>query len=416
MPQDLQYLIPLKPKNAIEYFNAKAPLESWRYEEIWQESQAKAFTVAKSTNMNILNDIQTELNTSLNEGSTFQEFKNNLVPTLTSKGWLPKIDDELDEDDEKAVAKATAKRLDTIYHTNMNVAYSAGTYKSLVESSVVLPYWKYVAIKDGRTRPEHLKYDGLIFHHSHPFWQNFYPPNDWGCRCDVVAVTEEEALASGKLVNLDEGSITWSEELVSTATGELKDVATFDVNVNGEDISLKTGLGWSYNPGAAGIVENDTYAKALTMPIETRYAYLSDMSKQPSLHPELFEGFVDRAVNSNANQYEIIGGYIPRALVDTLVATPKTASIVLKDTELNTAAGIVDIDDLEKIPDYIENNDGVYEDEDSNIFFIKNIHGNKSMKIPVEINREDSENRRVINYITSPSYVNPNTLVGLREL
>lgn len=416
MPTDLQYLIPLKPKNAIEYFEKKVPLESWRYEEIWQESQAKAFTVAKSTNMNILSDIQAELNTALNEGTTLQEFKNNLVPTLTSKGWLPKIDDTVDEDDEKAVSKATAKRLDTIYHTNMNVAYSAGTYKSLVEASSILPYWKYVAIKDGRTRPEHLQFDGLIFHHTHPFWQNFYPPNDWGCRCDVVAVSTEEALASGKLVNLDEGEITWSEELVSPATGELKDVSTFSVNVDGEDISLKTGLGWSYNAGAAGIVENDTYAKALTMPIETRYAYLSDMSKQPSLYPELFDGFVERAVNSNAHQYEIIGGYIPTALVDTLVKSPKTASIVLRDTEINAAQDIIDLEDLNSIPDYIENNDGVYEDEESNIFFVKNINGNKTMKIPVEINREDEENRRVINYLSTPSYVNPNTLVGLREL
>jgi len=248
---DLQYLIPLPPKYAIEYFEKKASLESWRYEEIWQENHAKAFTVAKSTNMNILTDIQTGLNDALKEGKTFEQFKKDLVPDLTKKGWLPKIDDTIDPDDDKDVKKATARRLDTIYHTNMNTAYSAGTYKSLVESSAIMPYWKYVAIKDGRTRTSHLALDGLIFHQKHPFWGTHFPPNGWGCRCDVVAVTNREALQSDKRVELSEGETVWEDVVISTNTGELKERAVFkykDPNKN-IDISVATDPSWSYNVG-----------------------------------------------------------------------------------------------------------------------------------------------------------------------
>ena len=43
----------------------------------------------------------------------------------------------------------------------------------------------YDAVPDARTRPGHRIMDGITLPPAHPFWNTHYPPNGYGCRCDV---------------------------------------------------------------------------------------------------------------------------------------------------------------------------------------------------------------------------------------
>lgn len=43
----------------------------------------------------------------------------------------------------------------------------------------------YQAVLDDRTRPEHAELHGATYPVDHVFWDSYYPPNGWNCRCTV---------------------------------------------------------------------------------------------------------------------------------------------------------------------------------------------------------------------------------------
>lgn len=67
-------------------------------------------------------------------------------------------------------------------------------------------YLQYRTAGDAKVRPTHAEMAGITLPVSDPFWEEFYPPNGWGCRCSVVQVRKskypatdhEEAMARGE--------------------------------------------------------------------------------------------------------------------------------------------------------------------------------------------------------------------------
>ncbi len=49
-------------------------------------------------------------------------------------------------------------------------------------------YLQYRTAKDERVRDDHRILDGITLPKDDTFWSEFYPPNGWGCRCEVVEV------------------------------------------------------------------------------------------------------------------------------------------------------------------------------------------------------------------------------------
>ena len=54
----------------------------------------------------------------------------------------------------------------------------------------ILPNLKYVTAGDDRVRLAHEKLDGIVLPIDDAFWNTFYPPNGWGCRCTVYQTDE----------------------------------------------------------------------------------------------------------------------------------------------------------------------------------------------------------------------------------
>lgn len=75
--------------------------------------------------------------------------------------------------------------LATEYDQAISAARMARKWEDIERTRDLYPNLMYVAVMDARTRELHKKWHGIILPIDHKFWNNHYPPNDWGCRCTV---------------------------------------------------------------------------------------------------------------------------------------------------------------------------------------------------------------------------------------
>lgn len=249
---DLKARLDLPPEDAVRFFAAKGDAIAWDYTDVWRDANVHAFTVAKATDLAVLGAIRTEVAKAIGDGQTFAEFKRTLQPRLQDLGWWGKA--EVLDGDTGELAKAqlgSVRRLRTIFQTNVQTAYMAGRYKRYFADVDSRPYWRYVAIMDGRTRPTHAALHGKVWRWDDPIWAVIWPPNGWGCRCRIVALTEGEFTALGVPLEQGKDAIVQLQVPIGN-TGET--VAVQGVRYTdeaGKTRIFRPDPGWDYNPGAA---------------------------------------------------------------------------------------------------------------------------------------------------------------------
>lgn len=183
-------LKPLPPEEAIAYFRSRGLAESYAWEDVWQEEHAKAFTVAKALQREVLEDIRAALDKALTEGTTLQQFRSELTPLLQARGWWGRKDmaDPL-TGEIREVQLGSPRRLRTIFDVNMRSAYQAGRWQRIERVKAAMPYLRYVATMDQRTRPQHRAWHGVVLPADDPWWNTHYPPCGWRCRCTVTQMS-----------------------------------------------------------------------------------------------------------------------------------------------------------------------------------------------------------------------------------
>ena len=88
-------------------------------------------------------------------------------------------------------------RLDNIFRTNIQGAYGRGRWYQQQQNKDERPYLMRDGINDSRQRDSHRKMDGVVRHIDDPFWNEFYPPDGYRCRCIARSLTESQAQAKG---------------------------------------------------------------------------------------------------------------------------------------------------------------------------------------------------------------------------
>lgn len=79
--------------------------------------------------------------------------------------------------------------LATEYNTAHNGATLAARWLDFEENSDVMPNLQYETVGDARVRDDHAELDGVTRPISDDFWDSYYPPNGYGCRCTVNQLT-----------------------------------------------------------------------------------------------------------------------------------------------------------------------------------------------------------------------------------
>ncbi|MEP0004422.1 MAG: phage minor head protein [Balneola sp.] len=222
MPEgiDIAALLNSPPEEIINQFESKGYQVTWNWREMEREAHARAFTVAKAINLDVLKSIREEVESALANGTTFATFQKNLEPKLKELGWWGRkeiVDEETGEILD--VQLGSAWRLKNIYRTNLSTSYSAGRFKTQKAAAERRPWWVYRAVQDASTRPSHEALHNTVVRHDDPFWDTHYPPNDWGCRCGVDSLSDKQLEARGYTVS------------------------------TGDQIPNFAGEGWDYNPG-----------------------------------------------------------------------------------------------------------------------------------------------------------------------
>ncbi len=193
MTMNISFFAP--PQQVVQYIKKKRAELHFDYDEIMHEAHHRVFTVAKITRLDLLKDIQESLALAAQKGQGFDEWKRGIKDTLARKGWLGDVAVTDPKTGEQKQIYVGDRRLKNIYNTNMRVAYAAARYQSQMSSD--LPYFRYVAVLDDRTRASHRALHGLILPKTHPFWDKGYPPNGWNCRCKVQVVDDDDLRREG---------------------------------------------------------------------------------------------------------------------------------------------------------------------------------------------------------------------------
>ena len=251
---DLGFAVKLPPRRAIAYFKAKGYTVSWNWWDAWGETHAKAFTAAKAVKLDVLQSLRGGLDRALTQGLTERTFIKEMEPALRRLGWWGRQFVVNARGEAESVQLGSPHRLKTIFRTNMNTSYAAARERQQRDDVENRPYWQYLSMADGLTRPSHAALNGQVFRHDDPVWDSHYPPNGFNCRCRVRALTAKQVKDRGLKVQTGKGrlSTVQQEAGVDKQTGEVitrPGTAYRGVGPGGNPFTLTPDPGFSYNPG-----------------------------------------------------------------------------------------------------------------------------------------------------------------------
>jgi SPP1 gp7 family putative phage head morphogenesis protein len=173
-------------EEALAWFRARVAVTPEEFRSLTETARRRAFTVSGVNQLDLINEVVAALDQAVEKGIDFAEFR-ELIGEKLEAAWG---DDVLNP----------AWRLENIYRTNVQSAYSAGRYKQQTDPDVLRarPFWLYDAVLDSNTSAICRGLNGTLLPADHPRWSEIYPPNHFGgCRSAVRSLTAAAAERRG---------------------------------------------------------------------------------------------------------------------------------------------------------------------------------------------------------------------------
>ncbi|MCM0018513.1 MAG: phage minor head protein [Tagaea sp.] len=168
---------------AIAFFRQKLGVKTKTWRDLWQGMHARAFTIAGALDDSLLSDFQSAIDKAIASGTTIGAFRKDFDKIVAAHGW--------------DYNGGRNWRSRVIFDTNVRMAHQAGKWEAAQRVKERRPYLRYQAVKDDRTRPEHMAWHGLVLPIDDPFWKTHYPPNGWNCRCTVQTLSDRDLARYG---------------------------------------------------------------------------------------------------------------------------------------------------------------------------------------------------------------------------
>jgi SPP1 gp7 family putative phage head morphogenesis protein len=146
------------------------------YSDAMDEARRVAWTVSGTTGLGQIQAVLDSLTQAQREGVGFSEWARQ----AETQSW-----------------GFDRARLELIFRTQAQTAYSAGHWRRFEQNAATRPYLMYSAVNDSRTRPTHRMMSGHIAAKDDPIWRTWTPPVDYNCRCSLLDLTEPQAKARG---------------------------------------------------------------------------------------------------------------------------------------------------------------------------------------------------------------------------
>lgn len=294
-----------------------------------------ATTVKLLSSIEQVEQVIKQVNKALADGSTYADFKKALKD---SDIVLPD------------------HYLRNVFRTNIQTAYANGRWIQQYKLKDKRPYLMYVAINDSRVRPAHLAMNRIILHIDHPFWQTWYPPNSFQCRCTVMSLTEKQALKQGITKDEDLPSLAseqgWSSSPIQF--GDLQKVLDEKIASSSLDQDFLTEqkkqveIEWTASKKLSSLLE------PMTEKSRDLFNVVADTAIQldPTIRPSALKVFVDYVQGNHsalstylsASSNTLADDVIKRWLIDDMSAIEKVAT--------NTVATVTSAVTLQQIATY----------------------------------------------------------------
>lgn len=293
----------VKAQGAIDFMRSKLPEVSLAWDDLAGPVHAKVFTVAGATSSDVVKDIHKALTDAIDNGTTITEFRKQFDQTVAKNGW--------------SYNGSRGWRTQIIFDANMRSAHMAGRWQQLWAGRERRPFLQYWTAGDARVRPQHRQWNGIVRAITDAFWATFYPPNGWGCRCTVRALTQAEVDSRGLTVQtspfpVQMRSVTKGDEII-------------------DRVPVGVDPGWDHNVGVSWVSPEIALGrKLLTLPAELRDRMIAK-SISPAFQTALtarwktFQSSIKDA--SQAPGTAQIIGFLDGAVIDSAQATAPALNV-----------------------------------------------------------------------------------------
>lgn len=116
---------------------------------------------------------------------------------LTNDDGSMKTWEEFRRDALQVCEKYNQRWLQTEFNQAHAAAKAARRWQDYERNKDLYPNLRYIAVQDERTRVSHAALHGCVIPIDHPFWDKYYPPNDWNCRCSVQPTDDPVKMPPG---------------------------------------------------------------------------------------------------------------------------------------------------------------------------------------------------------------------------